>query len=47
MAPDGDKAVNWIPTVPGRAWFPYFRFYSPTEPYFDRSWVPPNIEKAR
>jgi hypothetical protein len=38
---------NWIPTVPGRAWFTYFRFYSPTEPYFDRTWVLPDIEKAK
>lgn len=44
-APDGGES-NWIPTVPGRAWFPYFRFYSPTEPYFDRSWVLPDIQKA-
>jgi hypothetical protein len=29
---------NWIPTVAGRNWFAYFRFYQPTEPYFDRSW---------
>ncbi len=43
-APEG-KEQNWIPTVPGRAWFTYFRFYSPTEPYFDRSWVLPDIEK--
>ncbi|TMV10096.1 DUF1254 domain-containing protein [Ruegeria sediminis] len=39
-------ATNWIPTVPGKAWFPYWRFYSPTEAYFDRSWVLPDIEKA-
>lgn len=38
--------ANWIPTVPGKGWFPYFRFYSPTEAYFDRSWVLPDIEKA-
>jgi hypothetical protein len=28
---------NWIPTVPGKNWFAYFRFYQPTEAYFDRS----------
>ncbi len=38
--------ANWIPTVPGKAWFPYFRFYSPTEAYFDRSWILPDIQKA-
>jgi len=44
--PPPGKDKNWIPTVPGRAWFTYFRFYSPTEAYFDQSWVLPDIEKA-
>jgi hypothetical protein len=44
-APAG-KEANWIPTVPGKAWFAHFRFYSPTQPYFDRSWVLPDITKA-
>ena len=39
------KEKNWIPAVPGRAWFTYFRFYSPTEPYFDRSWVLPAFRR--
>lgn len=43
--PEG-KEQNWIPTVAGRAWFSYFRFYSPTETYFDRSWVLPDIKKV-
>lgn len=48
VGPDEPEAgtTNWIPTVPGKAWFPYFRFYSPTEAYFDRSWVLPDIEKS-
>jgi hypothetical protein len=48
IGPDEPKSgtTNWIPTVQGKAWFPYFRFYSPTEAYFDRSWVLPDIEKA-
>jgi hypothetical protein len=36
---------NWIPTVPGRNWFAYFRFYRPTEAYFDRSWPLPDFER--
>jgi hypothetical protein len=36
---------NWIPTVPGRNWFAYFRFYNPTEAYFDRSWPLPDFEE--
>src|SRR5262245_3671772 len=35
---------NWIRTVPGRGWFPIFRFYSPTEAYFDKTWVLNDIE---
>ena len=31
-------AGNWIETVPGKGWFPIFRFYSPTEAYFDKTW---------
>lgn len=44
--PEGDKAKNWIPTEAGRAWFPYFRLYSPKPAFLDRSWVLPDIEKA-
>ena len=29
---------NWIATVSGRGWFPIFRFHSPTEAYFDKTW---------
>jgi hypothetical protein len=36
---------NWIPTVDGKNWFAYFRFYRPTEPYFDRSWPLPDFER--
>jgi hypothetical protein len=36
---------NWIPTVPGKNWFAYFRFYRPTEPHFDRSWQLPDFEQ--
>jgi hypothetical protein len=37
---------NWIPTVPGKNWFAYFRFYQPTESYFDRSWPLPDFEQV-
>ena len=36
---------NWIPTVPGKNWFAYFRFYQPVEAYFDRSWPLPDFEQ--
>ncbi len=43
-----DKTLhgNWVKTVPGEGWFTYFRLYAPTEPYFDRSWQLPDIEKV-
>jgi hypothetical protein len=37
---------NWIPTVPGKNWFAYFRFYQPTEAYFDRSWPLPDFDQV-
>jgi hypothetical protein len=37
---------NWIPTAPGKNWFAYFRFYQPTEAYFDRSWPLPDFEQV-
>ncbi len=37
---------NWIPTVPGRAWFAWFRLYAPLEPYLDRTWSLPDIERV-
>lgn len=42
-APAGLES-NWIPTVPGKAWFTYLRLYGPLQPFFDRSWVLPDIE---
>lgn len=40
-------AKNWIKTTSGKGWFPYFRFYAPIEPYFDKSWQLEDIEKVR
>lgn len=44
--PSGEKARNWIETLPGKSWFPYFRLYGPKKPFLDKSWVLPDIEKA-
>jgi len=35
---------NWIETLPGKAWFAYFRFYGPTEGYFKRTYALPDFE---
>lgn len=39
------KESNWVQTVPDKGWFAYFRFYGPTEPFFDKSWALPDVEK--
>ena len=41
------QAKNWVKTIPGRGWFPYFRFYGPKEAYFDKSWQLNDIEQIR
>jgi len=43
--PAGKPANNWIKTLPQKGWFTYFRLYAPTQPYFDKTWVLPDIEK--
>ena len=46
-APSGKPKSNWIQTLPGKGWFSYFRLYGPTQAYFDRSWVLPDLEKIQ
>ena len=41
------KEANWVQTVPGKGWLTYFRFYGPTEPFFDKSWALPDFEIIR
>jgi hypothetical protein len=43
--PNGQEK-NWIQTVPGKGWFPIFRFYGPLDPFFDKSWRLNDIEKV-
>ena len=38
------KESNWIQTIPGQAWYPFFRFYSPTAGLFDGTWKLPDVE---
>ncbi|MBE9569667.1 MAG: DUF1214 domain-containing protein [Proteobacteria bacterium] len=45
-APEG-KEKNWIPTVPNKGFFAYFRLYAPLEPYLDRTWPLPDIEQIK
>ncbi len=41
--PEG-KEKNWIKTIPGKTWHAYFRWYGPTETYWDGSWKLNDIE---
>jgi hypothetical protein len=45
-APQGFEG-NWVKSVPGKAWFTYFRLYAPTEAYFDQSWPLPDFDKVK
>jgi hypothetical protein len=45
--PDGVPDVNWIQTNPEKGWFTYFRWYSPTKQFFDRSWKMGNIVELK
>ena len=45
-APPGFEK-NWIPTVPGKAWFAYFRLYAPTAAHFNHTWTLPDFDKVR
>ncbi|CCV14361.1 DUF1254 domain-containing protein [Mesorhizobium sp. STM 4661] len=42
-APAGSES-NWIETVPGKGFYPFFRFYSPTAPLFAGTWTLPDVE---
>jgi hypothetical protein len=44
-APAGQEP-NWIKTPAGAGWFPWFRFYGPEKPLFEKSWKMADIEKV-
>jgi hypothetical protein len=41
------NADNWVQTIPGKSWFTIFRLYGPLQPWFDKSWKLPDIEKVQ
>jgi hypothetical protein len=45
-APAG-KESNWIKTLPGKGWFAYFRWYGPTEAFFNKSWKLEDIAQVQ
>ena len=42
-----DPNANWMKTIPGRGYFGGFRFYGPTQAFFDKAWKPGDIENGR
>ncbi len=45
--PPKGQETNWIPTLAGKGWFPFFRFYGPDEPLSQKTWKLPDIEKVK
>jgi hypothetical protein len=45
--PPAGQEANWLPIVAGKGWFPFFRFYGPGKPLFDKTWKLPDIEKGK
>jgi hypothetical protein len=45
-APSG-KAANWAPTIKDHDYFLLFRFYGPTETFYDKSWKLNDLEKVK
>ena len=45
-APEGMEN-NYVKTNRGEGFFVYLRLYAPTEPYFERSWALPDLEKVK
>jgi hypothetical protein len=48
FGPQAPAAVrsNWVKTLPGQGWFAYFRWYGPTQPFFDKTWALPDIVES-
>ncbi len=42
--PAGVAKENWVQTKPGMGWFVYLRLYGPEQPWFDKKWVPGDVE---
>ena len=49
FGPEAPKGYenNWVQTIPGRGWWVWFRFYSPTEAFFDKTWQLSDFHKVK
>ena len=41
--PSDSPESNWIQTTEGKGFFPILRLYSPSQPFFDKTWRPSEI----
>jgi hypothetical protein len=46
-SPGPDLESNWTQTVPGKGFYPFFRFYGPTAPLYDKTWKLPDVELVK
>jgi hypothetical protein len=40
-----EKESNWVKTIPGKKWYTLLRLYYPLESWFNKKWVPGEIEE--
>lgn len=40
------EAANWLRTVPGQGYFVILRLYGPEQAFFDKSWVPGEMQRV-
>jgi hypothetical protein len=40
-----DHLANWIKTIPGQGFFAMFRLYGPEAPFYNKTWVLPDLEQ--
>ena len=45
--PKGAAKANWVQTKPGLGWFVCLRLYGPEKPYFEKKWIPGDVEKLK
>jgi hypothetical protein len=39
------KEINWVKTIPGQQWYMILRLYYPLESWFNKKWLPGEIEE--
>lgn len=43
--PPTERVGNWVQTEPTKSWYAIMRLYGPLKPWFDKTWVPNDIER--